>query len=87
MANRVGYLTTLGDPAMILVTSLMTLLFHPKPTRCHLSLPLDADRENKKKRNEPGMCMKTKRGCGKLGSDPGMSMKTKQLILLIRECS
>jgi hypothetical protein len=33
----------------------------------------------KKKRNEPGMFMKTKERCGKKGNEPGMSMKTQGL--------
>jgi hypothetical protein len=34
-----------------------------------------------KKRNEPGMFMKTKERCGKKGNEPGMSMKTQELSL------
>jgi hypothetical protein len=35
----------------------------------------------KKSTNEPGMSLKIKDGCGKLGRKPGMSLKTKDLAL------
>jgi hypothetical protein len=57
----------------------MTQTFSPRVNS--RSLWAEQKRVLKKSTNEPGMSLKTKDRCGKLGGEAGMSMKTKEIVV------